>query len=163
MARQYRQMIEHHKENLGSAGDFNSFLEITKDADKKGGWVDKIVIHYLVEDRALSSGADAANLLSQMGFGTMFAVSRAGSTETVDSESGLLDPNDIINIRARHGQAGTVTIPVKHLIRENSQDVAEMDGKLWVWVKSPDVTTDDDIIMRFYIELWGRWVSCNGI
>lgn len=163
MARQYRQLIEHHKENLGGAGDFNSFLEITKDANKKGGWCDKIVIHYVVEDRSPSSSTDSANLFSGLGFGAMFAVSRSGSTETVDSESGLLDPNDIVNIRARDGMAGSVTIPVKHLIRENSGDTAEMDGKLWVWVKTPDVTTDDDIIMRFYVECWGRWVSCAGV
>lgn len=163
MARQYRQLIEHHKENLGSAGDFNSFLEITKDANKKGGWVDKIVIHYVVEDRSPTSSSDAANLFSGLGYGLFFAVSRAGGTETVDSESGLLDPNDIVNIRARDGMAGSVTIPVKHLIRENSQDVAEMDGKLWVWVKTPDVTDDDDMIVRFYVEVWGRWVSANGI
>lgn len=163
MARQYRQMIEHHKENLGGAGDFNSFLEITKDADKKGGWVDKIVIHYVVEDRGLQSSEDSSNLFSGLGYGLFFAVSRSGSLETVDSESGLLDPNDLVNIRARDGMAGSVTIPVKHLIRENTGDTGEMDGKLWCWVKTPDVTDNDDMIVRFYVEVWGRWVSANGI
>jgi hypothetical protein len=156
-------MIEHHKENVGSAGDFNSFLVIEKDLDKKAGYVDKVVIHYLVEDRSLTGSADAPNLLSNMSYGAMFAASLNSSTETVDGESGLLDPNDLLQVRARSGMAGSVTIPIKHLIKENVTDLGERDGRVYLWIKTPDVTSDDDMIFRFYIEVWGRWIAAAGL
>ena len=164
MARQYRQLIEHHKENLSGAGDFNSFARIFKDDNRKGGYADKVVIHYVVEDRTPQGGdTDSPNLLSNMGFGCMFVASLSNSRETVDSESGLLDPDDILHIRCRDGVAGSVTLPIKHLIKQNDEDTAEKDGAVTLWVKYPDVTVDDNILIRFYIEGWGRWIRVAGV
>lgn len=156
-------MIEHHKEDVGSAGDFHSFLVIEKDLDKKAGFVDKVVVHYLVEDRALTSAEDSPNTMSNMGYGALFAASLNSSTETVDGESGILDPNDLIQVRARSGMAGSVTIPIKHLIKENVTDLGERDGRVYLWIKTPDVTDNDTMIFRFYIEVWGRWIAAAGL
>ena len=163
MPRNYRTMIEHHKENLGSAGDFNSFLSITKENDRYKGWSDHLVIHYLVEDRALHNEADAANLVSNLGFGVLFASSYTSATATVDGESGLVNPEHIISMRARNGVAGTVRLPIKRSIQGNVDDTVEKDGKITVYIKTPDVTANDDIIMRFYVESYGRWVEVAGI
>lgn len=161
--RMYRTMIEHHKEDVGSAGDFNSFLQLSKEVDKYQGYVDKVVIHYLLEDRAPEGGTDSPNLFSNLGFGLLFAATHAAALETVDGESGLLDPNDIINVRARHGTAGSVTLPIKRVIRENNADPDEKDGLIKLYLKTPDVVDDDHIIVRFYCEIYGRYVEGTGL
>lgn len=163
MATNYRTMIEHHKENSAGAGDFNSFLTLTKDADRFKGWADHLVIHYIVEDRSPVSDTDSPNLLSNMGFGILFAASHQATLTTVDGESGLLGENSLISLRARNGVAGTVKLPIKRNIRNNQEDINEKDGKITVWMKTPDVTVNDNIIMRFYVECYGRWVNIEGL
>lgn len=98
-----------------------------------------------------------------MGFGLLFAATHASALETVDGESGLLDPNDIINVRARHGTAGSVTLPIKRVIRENNSDPDEKDGLIKLYLKTPDVVEDDHIIVRFYCEIYGRYVEGTGL
>ena len=163
MATNYRTMIEHHKENSAGAGDFNSCFTLTKDPDRYKAWVDHLVIHYIVEDRSPVSTTDSPNLLSNMGWGVLFAASHSDSTTTVDGESGLLGENSLISLRARNGVAGTVKLPIKRNIRNNSEDLEEKDGKITIWMKAPDVTSNDNIIVRFYVECYGRWVNIEGL
>lgn len=159
----YRTNIEHHKETTPGTGAWNSFCEIYRDIDRKGGYCDSVTIHYLVDDRNAVSSSDAANLFSGLGFGLMFAASTSNVLETVDGESGQLDPNDLLHVRARNGVAGTVKLPIEHFIKQNSADTVEQDGKVTLWVKAPDVTTDDTLVIRFFIETRGRWVYAQGL
>ena len=159
----YRTMIEHHKESSAGAGDFNSFLTLTKEPDRYKAWADHLVIHYVLEDRSPVGTTDTPNLVSNMGFGVLFAASHQSSTTTVDGESGLLGENSIISLRARNGVAGTVKLPIQRSIRNNQEDVNEKDGTITIWMKTPDVTVNDNIIMRFYVECYGRWVEIAGL
>lgn len=161
--RMFRTNIEHHKETTPGTGAWQSFCEIFRDADRKGGYCKSVTIHYLLDDRNVVSSTDSGSLLSGMGFGLMFAASTSASLETVGGESNQLDPNDLLHVRARNGVAGSVTLPIRHFINSNSEDTAEQDGKVTLWLKSPDVTTDDTLVIRFFIECEGRWVFAQGL
>lgn len=162
--RMYRTNIEHHKEITPGTGAWQSFGQIVRDADRKGGYCKSVKIHYLLDDRnAEGSGADAASLFSNLGFGLMFASSLSNALETVDGESGQLDPNDLLHVRAKNGVAGTLTLPINHFIKQNQADTEELDGKVTLWCKAPDITFDDTFVIRFFIECEGRWVVAQGL
>lgn len=163
MARNFRTDIEHHKENLAGAGSWNSFARINKDGDRNRGYCDYVKVHFLLDDRNVVNSTDSANLLSQLGFGLMFGASHSSATESVDGDSGQLDPTDIISVRTSNGVVGTVSIPIKKVIRSNEVDTAERDGYIYLYCKCPDVTVDDTLAVRFYIETYGRWVHTSGL
>lgn len=152
------------KETLAGTGGWESFATLKKDENRYSGTASKVVIHYMLDDRNAVNSSDAASLMSGLGFGLMLAASTNSSLESVAGESDQLHPDDIISLRCRNGVAGSVTLNLNdYRIKENAVDTGEKDGYLTLWVKYPDVTIDDQLIMRFYIESWGRWTVVAGL
>lgn len=158
MARMYKLKTQHVKDSSNSSGGWNKVAVLSKDTPTNSGkgYVDRITVNFLVDD---IDGADT--LRSSFPFGNMFVLSNSGSTATVDSESNQLAPGSILDCAARDGAAGSVTLYARRSIAENADDTSEGDGYIYLWQKNTDLTVDDNVIMRYFIETYGRWVQCD--
>lgn len=157
----HKMLTNHVKDSSNSIGGWNRvarFQKVDSVQPLHSGWVSKVKVNFLVDD---IDGAD--NLRSSFPFGHLFALSYATGTETVDNETSQLGVKDIIDIAGRDGGAGTCTLYANRRIVHNSDDNMEDDGYFYLWQKNTDLTVDDNIIMRYYIETYGRWVSCTDI
>lgn len=159
----YKQMIEHTKETTAGDGGWDMIAYCQKEDDRKFGYTDYIKVHWIVDDRNADGGSDSASLLSGLGFGAMFVATYQSGLLTVDGESDQLDPKYIRSIHAGNGMAGSFSMPIKQLHQSNEADIDERDGHVYLWMKLPDSTVDDDIVVRFFIESWGRWNKITGI
>lgn len=149
------------KETTGSSGAWNSFMDLEKDTPRKQGvgYVEKIKIHWILDDRnVVSGGSSDPTQIIGANIGTMWALSYANSTETVDGESGQIDPDDLVCIRAA-GSYGNMTIPVERAIKQDGFDPIEGDGSLRLYLKNTDVTDNDTLVWRIYVEVIGKWVK----
>lgn len=117
--------------------------------------MDRVTINFLVDD---IDGADS--LRDSFPFGHFFALSHDAAVGTVDSESNQLSPLNLLDISARNGGGGVCTLSAKRAIKSNTNDADEGDGQIHLWQKNTDLTADDNVIMRYYIETYGRWVTC---
>lgn len=151
----------HHKEVAAGDGGWQLIATLGKDADRYSSWLDSVRITYLLDDRNADSSSDAANLFSPH-LGMMFAACTRDSTETVGGESGQLGVNNLLYVTAREGGTGVVNLPIKHRCKTNSEDTDENDGRVFLWMKPSDITTDDDLVFRFYFEAAGRWHTVSG-
>ena len=160
MARNYKQLTNHEKSSTNASGGWIRIAYFKKDTPKPGGvgYLDRCTVNFLVDD---IDGADS--LRNSFPFGSMFVLSRSGSLETVDGESNMLDPQDILDVGCRPGGAGSITLSARGKIAENTTDTSEGDGYIHLWHKNTDLTNDDNIIMRYYIETYGRWVECADV
>ena len=158
MPRNYKQLTQHKKDASNSSGGWNKIAYFQKDTPNTSGtgYIDRVTVNFLVDD---ISGSDA--IRSSFPFGHLFCLSNADSTETVDSESGMLDPADMLDVGGRDGGAGSITLYARRKIAGNDVDTVEGDGNLYLWQKNTDLTASDDVIMRYYIETYGRWVVCK--
>ena len=159
MATQYTSYYEMQKENTGAEGAWNSFAKIVKDSPKaKGkGYVESVKIHWILDDRNAEGGTDP---LLHGCIGTLFAAAYQNTLTGYDEEADddTLVSDNIISIRA--GQhAGNVTLPIKRRINQEGFDVLEADGDIYLWMKNTDVTNDDTLVWRIFIEVTGRWVD----
>lgn len=169
MAMTFTRRYEMQKENTGSAGAWNSFMILKKDVHtaKGTGYVDKVRIHYIMDDRNQGgSGLDTPGHFFQ-GTGVLWAAAYANSTETVTneggvSESGQLDHTKAISVRA-NGPWGNVTLPIKKRIIQDGFDGVEMDGDIYLWMKNTDTTTDDSLVWRIIVEIEGRYVKAEAL
>nr|AGA18348.1 hypothetical protein [uncultured marine virus] len=160
MARNYKQLTNHVKDSSNSTGGWNRIAKFLKDTpNAKGtGYLDRVTVNFLVDD---IDGADT--LRSSFPFGHMFALSHSSATETVDGEGSQLDPADLLDVGCRDGGAGSITLYARCKIQENNTDTAEGDGVIHLWQKNTDLTDDDNVIMRYYVETYGRWVECSDV
>ena len=39
----------------------------------------------------------------------------------------------------------------------------EMDGDIYLWMKNTDVTVDDTLVWRIFLEVDGRWVKVDAL
>ena len=157
MARNYKLLTNHKKDSANSSGGWNKIAYWQKDTPNTSGkgYLDRCTVNFLVDD---IDGADT--LRASFPFGHMFALSSATATETVDSESNQLHPAYILDVGCRDGAAGSITLSARRTISENAVDLTEGDGYIYLWQKNTDLTDDDNVIMRYYIESYGRWVKC---
>ena len=160
MPRNYKQLTNHKKDASNSTGGWNKIAYFQKDTPNTSGtgYLDRVTVNFLVDD---IDGADS--LRSSFPFGHMFALSNSDSTETVDGEGSQLDPNDILDVGCRDGGAGSITLYARRKIQGNDVDTTEGDGNCYLWCKNTDLTDDDNVIMRYYIETYGRWVVCKDV
>lgn len=150
-------MINMEKDATNSTGGWNKIAYVRKLTDAPqihSGYVDRVTINWIVDD---IDGADT--LRSSFPFGVMFAASYEADLETVDGEANQLSPDHIVDITARNGGGGTATLYLRRKIVQNQESVNLHDGYLYLWVKNTDLTPDDNVIMRYYIETFGRWVE----
>lgn len=156
MARNYRYLTNHRKETTDTGGWFKvATFQHNHPRSGGSGWLDRAVINYMVDD---ITGTDA--IRSSFPFGMMFALSHDSVLGTVDGEANQLSPLGVLDIAARDGGGGSVTLRSRKAIKENVNDSSEGDGKIHLWVKNTDLTVTDDLVFRFYIETFGRWVEC---
>ena len=157
MARNYKQVTNHEKDAANASGGWNKVAKFAKNTPNSSGtgYLDRVTINYLVDD---IDGADS--LRNAFPFGHFFVLSRESAVVTHDSESNMLNPAHFLDVGARDGGAGSITLYARGKIAENTTDIAEGDGYIYLWQKNTDLTVDDNIIMRYYIETYGRWVEC---
>lgn len=158
----YRKLVEHHKETIGAGGAWNSFATLGKESDRKSAYCDYVVLNYILDDRTAVSSTDSTDLL-EADIGLMFAASHNDALTTVDGDANQLGTDYVISVNATNGYGGRITLPIKQVIKGNATDLTEMDGKITLWMKATDVTIDDTLVWRFYIESYGRWHTCNGL
>lgn len=161
MARQYKLLTNHEKDSSNSSGGWNRVAYFKKDTPSSSGvgTLEKVKVNFLVDD--IDGSTDPR---PSFPFGHFFALSRTGSLSTVDGESNMLDPSQCIDITARNGGGGVATLYANHAkIAENTTDTSEGDGYIHLWQKNTDLTASDNIIMRYYIETYGRWVECADV
>jgi len=158
------------KENTGSTGAWNSFAILKKDVQtpQGTGFADYVTIHYILDDRNVPAGesSDGGQVFNGA-LGTMWAAAYQSSLGTVDltqggTESNQLDKDNILSVRAG-GPHGTIHLPVKRKIVQDGVDFSENDGWIYLWMKNTDITTDDTLVWRLYIELNGRYVKVEAL
>lgn len=162
MAKMYSQLVEHQREVTPGTGAWNSCFKVQKQTltatqQVKGGYAKKLRINYILDDITNTSSADA--IRNSFPFGVMFAASLDDSLRTVDGSSNQLEPKHVLDVTARNGGGGVVTLNLGHLIKENARDIEEGDGEIYIWMKATDLTNDDELVWRLYGELEGRWVT----
>ena len=160
MARNYKQLTNHEKDSTNATGGWNKIAYWQKDTPNTSGkgYLDRVTVNFLVDD---VDGADT--LRASFPFGHLFALTNASATETVDGDGSQLHPAYILDIAGRDGGAGSVTLTARRQIAENAVDLTEGDGYIYLWQKNTDLTDDDNVIMRYYIETYGRWVTCTDV
>lgn len=162
MARMYNQLVEHQKETTAADGGWSSCFRIEKQTlsatqQVRGGYAKKLRLNYILDD--INTVGDADNLRESYPFGVLWAASMDDSLRTVDGEGSQLEPKHVIDVTARNGGGGVVTLNISKLIKENARDIDEGDGYVYIWMKCTDLTSDDTLIWRIYGELTGRWVT----
>ena len=159
MARSYKQATNHIKDSSNSTGGWNKICRFEKDTPNSGGrgTLEKVAVNFIVDD---IDGADT--LRSSFPFGHMFVLTREGNVSTVDGEASQLNPEHIIDVACRQGGSGSITLRGERdsVIAENANDLDEGDGHIFLWQKNTDLTVDDNVIMRYYVETYGRWIKC---
>lgn len=152
MARNYKMLTNHVKESTNATGGWINVAIFQKDTPNTSGkgYLDRCTINFLVDD---IDGADT--LRASFPFGFMFALSNAASLVSAE-----LTPEHILDVGCRDGGAGSITLSARRSIQENATDSSEGDGMIYLWAKNTDLTTDDNVIVRYYIETYGRWVQC---
>ena len=159
MARGYRTLIEHHKETTGGDGGWDSFCTITKDDQRHMGTASDVKIKFILDD---ITGSDT--LRNSFPFGVMFAASRSSSLHSVDGEGNQLNPNYLIDVTAKEGGGGVAYLNLRNArIEDTDEDLSRGDGPITLWMKCTDLTTDDPLVWRMFIEAKGRWISVSGL
>lgn len=160
MVRNYKQLTNHTKDSSNSTGGWNRIAYFSKDTPNSSGtgYLDRVTVNFLVDD---IDGSDT--LRASFPFGHLFALSRGDAVTTHDGESNVLLPEHILDVGGRDGGAGSITLSARGKIAENTTDASEGDGYIHLWQKNTDLTVDDNVIMRYYIETYGRWVQCNDV
>lgn len=162
MASGYRTLLEHHKETTSGTGAWNSFCTITKDRQRYKGTVNWVKIKFILDDIAATSGTD--DIRDTFPFGVMFAASRSSSLHSVDGEGSQLNPNYILDVTAKPGGGGVAYLNLRGAtIEDTDEDLSRGDGPITLWMKDTDLTIDDTLIWRMFIEVNGRWLSVAGL
>ena len=145
----FRKAIEMHLEDLGSAGNWNTFAYLKKLQEFQSAYVDYIKITWITSDIDNDGGSVAATRGASVA-GTMFAVNN--TTNTPFSSEG-----NIISCAAGSARGGSVTLPVKRRIVDNDVDQTRNDGRLYVWARSTDYTNNDDLKLLVFLEVFGSF------
>lgn len=91
--------------------------------------------------------------------GTFWCAAYQNGLETVDGEGGQIDPDNILSIKAA-GHFGNAVLDLDDAkLRQDGFDGVECDGDIYLWMKNSDVTVNDTLVWRIFIELEGRWVK----
>lgn len=161
MAKQtHSSIITMQKENTGSAGAWNSFALLVKDtpSERGVGTVKNVRIRFMLDDRNAVGDSDGGHIFSG-GLGTLWCAAYQ-STANSGSDGDQIDPDKIVSIRAG-GPYGNITLPIDRRIHQNTDDFVESDGRIYLWMKNTDITTNDTLVWRIYIETEGRYVEAQ--
>ena len=144
--RMFKQLANVHVENIGSAGNWNSFLRIEKQqAQMVAAYADSCRISFVLKTDVGESHAG----------GYLFAVS---NSSTMDETTPSNNSQEIISASAcgRLG-GGVVTLPLKRLIRRNEDDNESGEGYIYIWVRSTNMSSGTALEIETMTEVMGRW------
>ena len=143
----FKQLAHNHVEDLGTAGNWNSFLRLEKQQNQMTScYIDKIRITYTTD----TDFNDTAH------GGIIFVVS---NSSTLDSTTPSNNNEKIVAAGASPGgfNSGVVTLEVKRSIKFNEEDTDSGSGQLWVFCKSTDMSSSTSVTIDTISEVWGRW------
>ena len=127
---------------MGSAGTQTQIAKLLKQQPQfVSAYIDTVTISYVVDD--ITGLPD-----EYIGYGCLYSVTNYNAAPSTDN---------LVVARSSDGVAGTVHLPVKRTIRDDSYDSNSGFGALAVFCELPDITATADITMRFIIEVTGRW------
>lgn len=149
------------KEDTAGAGGWHSFAILKKDTptERGVGTAKTVRIRFILDDRNVEDTNDGGHVFNAA-LGTLWCAAYQNSLMTVDGESNQIHPDNIVSIRAS-GSHGNVTLPINRQIRQGSFDGTEDDGWIYLWMKNTDITTNDHLIWRIFIECEGRYVEAD--
>ena len=143
-------MIHLHEEDVGSAGNWNSFAYLKKLQEFQSAWIDYAKITFIVDDIDGGSSTQSAATRGSNVAGFMFACNNS------TNNPGTI-PENTISVAAHAASGGSVSLPIKRRIVDNDVDQTRNDGRLYLWIKGTDFTYDDDVKVRMFVEVYGRW------
>ena len=143
----FKQLSNNHVEAVGTAGSWNSFAYIEKQQGQfTSAYADKARIAYVLD------GELATNPAAVGGF--LFA---AANSDSLDNSTPSNNDDNIISSSAGRLGAGVVTLDLKRVIRENEADDDSGQGRIYLFVKSTDMTSSSHVQLDTILEVWGRW------
>ena len=146
----YKTLNTANFEDMGDTGGWKAIIDLAKQQASMGAaYIDKIRISFILEG---DSGTTSKNL------GYLFMVS---NKETLSSTDANNTPY-IVGIGASRGGGGSLTIPVKRVIRDNDFDENSGQNKLRLFARMTD-TGSTEYGITMLIETWGRWHQVNAV
>ena len=150
MAKTYRTTNNCFVEDLGEQGNWNSFLKITKQNDLQSqgaATLKKVRISYLHRDEAASATQS----------GIMFV---ASTNDTLSSTNAEANDDYIMASWGGRLDGGVATLNLyDYKIRDTVEDLGRKDGPIWLFARTTDLSTSDNIEVILSIESHGRWIT----
>ena len=147
--RMFKQLANNHIEAAGTSGNWNSFAYIEKQQGQfTSAYADKARIAYILDEELSASPAAQG--------GVLFAASNSNS---LDNTTPSNNDDNIISSSAGRLSGGVVTLDLKRLIRENETDEDSGQGRIWLFIKTTNMTAGSDVKIDLITECWGRWHS----
>ena len=142
----FKTVANNHVEAAGTGGNWNSFAYIQKQQGSfTSAYADKARISFILKDDIGESHAG----------GVLFV---ASNSSTLDNTSpGNNDDNIISSSAARTIGGGVVTLDLKRTIRENEADDDSGQGRIYLFLKTTNMSAGDSVDLNLITETWGRW------
>ena len=156
-SKMFKQISNVHLETVADT-DWSSFLKLEKqDPSMRSAYIDKVVISYVLDSEE-STGENQ---------GLMFV---ASYDSALDSSTAANNDGQIIAARARHGNAGTVTLDIKRRITidydGSSADTLQLlqgTAGAPIFLHVHKSTTGSEENFYLVIETFGRWFSADSL
>ena len=145
----YRKAVELQIEDIGSAGNWNSFAYLKKLQEFQSAYIDYVKLTWITSDIDNDGGDTAATRGSAVA-GYMFAVNNT-------TNSPFTTEGNTIGVAAGSARGGSVSIPVKRRIVDNDVDQTRNDGRLYCWIQGTDFTSDDNVNVSIFMEVFGTF------
>ena len=141
-------------EDMGATGGWKAIVDLAKQQASMGAaYIDKIRISFILE------GDSSDSTSKQLGY--LFMVSNKETLSATDANNAPY----IIGASASRGGGGSVTIPVKRVIRDNDFDESSGQNKLRLFCRMTDTGDgeENEYNITMVIETWGRWHQVNAV
>ncbi len=156
-SKMFKQISNVHVEAVGDI-TWNSFLKLEKqDPSMRSAYIDKVVISYVLDSEE-STGENQ---------GLMFV---ASYDSTLDSTTAANNDGQIIAAKARHGNAGTMTLDIKRRITIDYdgadvgiKELLEGTAGAPIFLHAHKSTTGSQEDWYLVIETYGRWFSATSL
>ena len=145
----FKQLANNHIEAVGTAGAWNSFAYIEKQQGQfTSAYADKARISYILDGELNTNPAAVGGIL--------FA---AANSDSLDNSTPSNNDDNIISSSAGRLGGGVVSLDLKRVIRENEADEDSGQGRIYLFMKSTDMTATSHVQIDLIAEVTGRWHS----
>ena len=138
-------------ENLGSGGNWNSFLKINRSqfAGQGAGTIRKVRISYIADD-------EVANATQA---GICFVASTSDTLTNTDTAQGENDKYIMASTAGRYN-GGVVTLNLNdYKVKDSDENISEKNGPIWLFARMTDLGSTDDSTFFLIAETHGRWLD----